>query len=166
MKGRSQDQIKWNEQYHKIRKEGLLDEFSKLQKDSRNGARKVMIYWARLRNPSGVCWIEGALFLLFCTESLLMSSHNIWRPIKPDTCKSGNKWALGWALEDEKNVSSLSHVQRVSIFWSISHEVCAHKMLTHNQRFKFALCSEKISYSPRNCKENNNFTTTKHLISV
>lgn len=44
MKGQSQGQIKWNEQYHKTRKEDLLDEFSKLQQDSGKTPRKVMVY--------------------------------------------------------------------------------------------------------------------------
>lgn len=43
MEGRSQGQSKWNEQYHKTRKEGLLNELSKLQQDSGKAPRKVMI---------------------------------------------------------------------------------------------------------------------------
>lgn len=127
MKGQSQGQIKWNEQYHKTRKEDLLDEFSKLQQDSGKTPRKVMVYWTRRRNPSGACWMEGALFLLLCTESLLMSSHNILRPIKPDTCEWGNKWALEGTLDYEKKVCILFHVQRGSIFWTLSHGLCAYK---------------------------------------
>lgn len=36
----------------------------------------------------------------------------------------------------------------------------------HDKRFEFALFPEKLSYSHRNYKKNNNFTTTKTWISM
>lgn len=134
-----------NKQYQKTRREGLVDDLSKLQQESGRTPRKAMVYWARPRDTASA-YLNGLyILLLFCTGSLLWSSHKIVRPIKTDSCKWGNH--LHWK---GKNCILFSlggwgwGGRHISCFEHFFLESRLIRLPIYDQRFTFVLLPEKI----------------------